>query len=508
MTDSHTNNFRLKDGKVITINGHDVERIRILNDIVWEKARETTLTLTSSLMNPVVKQSFILTAYLIDTNHSNEIINGNIHIVGEGVDTTIKTVNGIAKINITPQRIGQYTYTATFEKTGRYLPSTHTITINVKKDTPKIEIVGLENNKNSLYYEWKIGCKLTDINGALIKSYPVCIIINGRKYPRKTNDKGIAVLNIRLGQIGQYTATFKSHSNDIYNESILDYTYNYQKYNNIKIPYLSYLDKGDKNNNWTQINTNQYQCGVVGAPCNSNNGIKKNNIPNTLQITFNKNDINTSVYQAKLTFDSYSLANKCYTPDMGGWFKQTPQIKFSSNGSTFELGNNIIAFPSQSDIYGYSSHAKLSQSITWENVRSDNYNIAFPLTSNPIITFNYPANEGVQEGAIQLNNIALTLSIIPSQSFNFGDIIINSDDNDCNNNVTVTGITDIYISNNDINFTKISQTITDTVTVIKDMYLVDGIIYIKTVDISKDGNADNIVTNIEIKNNNIVYSKN
>ena len=33
-------NFRLKDGRTITIDNKDVQRIRILNDIVWEKTKE------------------------------------------------------------------------------------------------------------------------------------------------------------------------------------------------------------------------------------------------------------------------------------------------------------------------------------------------------------------------------------------------------------------------------------------------------------------------------------
>ena len=73
MTDSPIT--RLKDGTSITIDGKDVERIRILNDIVWEKARATTLTLQAP-ESIVVKQTFTLKAYLVD-NHG-EVVNGNI----------------------------------------------------------------------------------------------------------------------------------------------------------------------------------------------------------------------------------------------------------------------------------------------------------------------------------------------------------------------------------------------------------------------------------------------
>ena len=38
-------NFRLKDGRTITIDNKDVQRIRILNDIVWEKTKATSLSI-------------------------------------------------------------------------------------------------------------------------------------------------------------------------------------------------------------------------------------------------------------------------------------------------------------------------------------------------------------------------------------------------------------------------------------------------------------------------------
>lgn len=49
MTDSHSNSFRLKDGIAVFIEGKDVQRIRILNNIVWEKPRAPDLVVASGV---------------------------------------------------------------------------------------------------------------------------------------------------------------------------------------------------------------------------------------------------------------------------------------------------------------------------------------------------------------------------------------------------------------------------------------------------------------------------
>ena len=526
MTDSPIT--RLKDGTSITIDGKDVERIRILNDIVWEKARATTLTLQAP-ESIVVKQTFTLKAYLVD-NHG-EVVNGNIIFSGPGANKTVKAVNGIAEVVIdtknfdfqndtfNTQRNGYiYTYTARFERMGRYLASNSTKEICIKKDTPKIEIVGLQNGKNNLYYQWHIGCRLTDVNGDLIKNQPVCISINGRKYPRLTNEKGIAPLLIRFGVQQLYTATFTSRGSALYNSNTRTQEYNYLQYQNTKLPFLAHsLGENSAQKDWIQIDTNKYQCGQLESSCNNSNGIQVNNEPDTLKITFNKNNTNSNIYQVKLTFNSYSLTNKCYNPPMGGWFKTEPDIKLSRDGTNFSPSQStILKFPSEYNIhYGYSSHNKLSQSIIWESIdENSNYNQPFIITTNPIVSFKYPKNEGIQEGAIQLSNIALTIAEVPLQNFDFGEITVNKNDDDCNNYSTLEkGITSIEMQGDNLLITTISNyTVNQDIDLITDIKLKnDGNIEKPTIKtFHTDSNLDkNIITDIEIDNNskNIIIRK-
>lgn len=528
MTDSSPPK-RLKDGKSITIDGKDVDRIRILNDIVWEKARATTLTLQAP-ESIVVKQTFTLKAYLVD-NHG-EVINGNIIFNGPGANKTVKAVNGIAEVVIdtknfnfqndtfNTQRNGYiYTYTARFERMGRYLASNSTKEICIKKDTPKIEIVGLQNGKNNLYYQWHIGCRLTDVNGDLIKNQPVCISINGRKYPRLTNEKGIAPLLIRFGVQQLYTATFTSRGSALYNSNTRTQEYNYLQYQNTKLPFLAHnLGNNSAQKDWIQIDTNKYQCGQLESSCNNSNGIQVNDEPDTLKITFNKNNTSSNIYQVKLTFNSYSLTNKCYNPSMGGWFKTAPDIKLSRDGTNFSPSQStILNFPSLYNThYGYySSHDKLPQSIIWESINdNNNYNQPFTITTNPIVSFKYPKNAGVQEGAIQLSNIALTIAEVPLQNFDFGTIIENNNDDDCNNYSTLEkGITSIGMQNNNLLITTVSNyTVNQNgIELITEVTLNDnGNIVPTSKAFNTNSNLDkNIITDIDIDNNskNIIIRK-
>lgn len=441
MTDS--TNFTLRQARNITIDNKDVERIKILNNVVWEKTKGTQITLDGP--TSVVKgQNFVLRAYV--TDNSNTVINGTVAFSGQGISGTqnVTAKNGVAELQITGSNmefstnVDEYTYTATFRQQDKYTESNTTKKISFKKDTPKIEIVGLKDGKNTLYYEWRIGCKLTDIGGAIIKNQPVKIAINNMEYIRTTNNKGIASLTIRLPE-GQYTGTFIYAGSNKYNSTSKSYTYNCIRYNNIKIPVTSYNlgTKSDTNQTqrWTRISDTEYQCGTVGAPCNSENGIKINYKPDTLEITFNNNYSSSSFYQAQLTFQTWSILNTCYNPAMGGWFVKTPwnpendatsiQLDKSGNG-IFEMGDGIAELPSKSnEHFGYSSSEPFYQKITWEAKHTESnlesYNVPFSINRNPVVRIKYPKNVGRQEGAIKIRYLSLTLSEVPNQNFDFGD---------------------------------------------------------------------------------------
>ena len=85
----------LKDADTIFIEGKDVERIKIFNDVVWEKIKATTLTLHSSTSSTSFVNSFTLTASLTETK-TGIPVNGNIEFYDGNTKIGISTTsNGI-----------------------------------------------------------------------------------------------------------------------------------------------------------------------------------------------------------------------------------------------------------------------------------------------------------------------------------------------------------------------------------------------------------------------------
>ena len=106
-SNQNQNNLRLKCGKTITIDGKDVQRIRILNDIVWEKTKPTTLILTGTPKSVTIGKTFNLVATLTDSY--GEGINGDIIFSGNGISgtKTIRATNGVATLQkVTPNSVG------------------------------------------------------------------------------------------------------------------------------------------------------------------------------------------------------------------------------------------------------------------------------------------------------------------------------------------------------------------------------------------------------------------
>ena len=90
--------FRLKDGTDITIEGKDVQRICILNDVVWEKTRGTTLNVTSSPSLITKGKNFTLTATLTE-NLKGKQIEGDITIKEYHInDNNAAQINDIENI--------------------------------------------------------------------------------------------------------------------------------------------------------------------------------------------------------------------------------------------------------------------------------------------------------------------------------------------------------------------------------------------------------------------------
>lgn len=425
-------NFRLKDAKTIIIgtnldnngtniiDGKDVQRIRILNDIVWEKTKPTSLTLSSSPSSVISGKTFNLTAIVTDS--SGKTINGNVKFTGSGISgtKTISTVNGIAKLsNISTTHIGDNTYKAVFEKTDTYLGSSSTTKVIVKKETPILTVYG----DKTVYDTWKIGVKMTASDGkTILKNKTIKLTINGKNFSATTNSKGIASYKIDTSKTGtgSKTATysFDGSSDTKYNSKNLEnvkYTIKASKdttlsYNSSSLGKQS-IANGTQS--WIKNSNTSFQCKKTGQTCYKNTatiGTDTYKKPDLLKISFSKDNIGI-ITSATLTFSSQSLTQACKGSTLGGCFDVAPSIKLSTDGSKYIKGSGAKAFDTQHwSGYSYSSHDVLNQKITWGQRT---------VSANPTITIQYPQNSGYEEACIKLTNISFKVSYIPKQTTTF-----------------------------------------------------------------------------------------
>ena len=417
--------MRLKDGKNILIAEKEVQRIRILNDVVWEKNKPVTLTLKAS--SPAVNsgQNF----NLIATLKSNDVpINGNIIFSGKGIDNNkiVSVENGIAILNnISTTSIGTHTYTATFKKTDTYLASSKTVDVTVKKETPILTVHG----ETTTYDTWKVGVLLTRSDGKTpLKNREILLTIpNDRTYSLTTNSKGIAthIINTKNTGTGKKTFTYRYIANNSHNKNDKNIYNSKEITPSYKInPYLSKtLSIAKKSNGdpaisygtssnaqqWKHI-SDGFQCRELHQTCNSGNtiasssGTKKS--ADTLKIVYAKKNIDR-IKKATLKFSATSLANACNGSTMGGHFN-APIVQLSTDGSKFSSGDGAKKFPTGKESgYTYSKHDSLSQTIVWGEK---------DVSSNITISIDYGRNMNVEEACLRIKNISLSVSYIPEQT--------------------------------------------------------------------------------------------
>lgn len=409
-------NFRLKDGRTIAIDNKDVQRIRILNDIVWEKTKATSLSITGTPNTVNPGKTFNLTAVITDSNGVG--INGEVTFSGDGISgtKTIQASNGIATLqNVSTNNVGTHTYTARFEKTDIYLPSEDTTTIEVNKKTPILTIIG----EKTIYDTWKIGAKLTDSDGTtVLKNYSVKLSIGGKNYTLTTNNKGIVSQKIS-GLSGSKEATFTYEGNNIYNSVTKKQKYTINSYKEDTLSFNN-ADTGDQNASnrtqcWIKKSNTEYWCKNKNVACYHTETISAHSgtyhTPDKLKISFKKGNV-SSIKQATLTFTSEHQPG-CKGAHLGGYFNNAPTVQLAVNGSTFRTGSGAKSFGRQySSAYStyYNTHGTLSQKITWGSKS---------VTSNPIVSIKYPTNDGAEEAWIRVYNIKFKVAYIPKQSTTF-----------------------------------------------------------------------------------------
>lgn len=418
-------NFRLKDCKEIKIrtvsptdklpvsldDTDNVERIRILNDIVWEKSKNTVTQLTASSNNILYGDSFTLTAStsLEQSGNTSTIVDGIIKFYKDDILISTKsTSNGAAQLTVVGDEVGTNIYKAIFNK-EKYNNSSASVSVKVSKKTPILSNIGT----STIYRTWYMGIKLTD-NGKALSGKTIKITVNGVTYNKITDNNGIAILKNNLNE-GIYNVTYVFDGDNTYDSISTTRKYTMKDYQTTTLSVSSVSgasesDKNAPNQRWEQINNTEYHCYKNGLKCHATNntiatasGTYKK--PASLIITFNTNSIST-IYEANLTFTS-NQTKGCINATGGALFDTGPIIGLDvGNGYDNKTGKAFTKWNYYKSYYA--SKGTINESLTWSY---DGKQINNSLN----IKIDYPANSGAEEGFLTIKNLKLTISYTPVQ---------------------------------------------------------------------------------------------
>lgn len=418
-------NFRLKDCKEIKIrtlsptdklpvslnDTDNVERIKILNDIVWERSKNTITQLTASSDNVLYGNSFTLTTStsLEKSGNTSTIVDGIIKFYKNNtlIDTK-PTSNGTAQLTVIGDEVGTNIYKAIFTK-EKYNDSSASVSVTVGKKVPILSNVGT----STIYRTWYMGIKLTD-NGGALSGKTIKITVNGVTYNKTTDNNGIARLKNNLNE-GIYDVTYVFDGDDTYDSVSTTRKYTMKDYQTTTLSVSSVngasdSDKSAPNQRWQQISNTEYHCYKNGLKCyattdaiSSTSGTYKKPAP--LIITFNNNSIST-IYEANLSFTS-NQTKGCTGASGGALFDVGPTIGLDvGTGYDNKIGKAFTKWNYYKSYYA--SKGPINESMTWL------YN-GKQINNSLKIKIDYPANSGVEEGFLTIKNLKLTVSYRPTQ---------------------------------------------------------------------------------------------
>lgn len=418
-------NFRLKDCKEIKIrtisptdelpvslnDTDNVERIRILNDIVWERSKNTVTQLSASSDNVLYGNSFTLSTStsLEKSGNTSTIVDGIIKFYKNNtlIDTK-STSNGTAQLTVMGDEVGTNIYKAIFTK-EKYNDSSASVSVTVGKKVPILSNVGT----STIYRTWYMGIKLTD-NGRALSSKTIKITVNGVTYNKTTDNNGIARLKNNLNE-GIYDVTYVFDGDDTYDSVSTTRKYTMKDYQTTTLSVSSVngasdSDKNAPNQCWQQISNTEYHCYKNGLKCHattdtisSASGTYKKPAP--LIITFSNNSIST-IYEANLSFTS-NQTKGCTGASGGALFDVGPTIGLDVGtgydnkiGKAFNKWNYYKSY--------YASKGPINEGMTWSYDGKQ-------INNSLKIKIDYPANSGVEEGFLTIKNLKLTVSYRPTQ---------------------------------------------------------------------------------------------
>ena len=202
--------MNLADAKEITINNKDVKEISINNKRVWKKIIDTRLTLDISVTEVVFNDSFTITAILKDESGAL-IDNAAVKIYdGSELIQTGTTLDGVFSFNHSGA-VGEHYFTAVFEETAVYGPSTSEERyVHIIKDTPKLTVL-----TGNIYSGWSIGAQLKDSKGNVLSGKSISLS-GGTTAVLTTNSSGKVTKSFSGTAGSSYTVTWTFAGDDHY----------------------------------------------------------------------------------------------------------------------------------------------------------------------------------------------------------------------------------------------------------------------------------------------------
>lgn len=126
---------------------------------------------------------------------------GNVTITVNGASYIAKVANGEASIKLPQLSEGNYPFTIKYTGDSKYAGFTKTNTITVAKTTIKSRDMTVNSGSG---YDYKTS--IINTAGAPLANTPIHIAVNGKIFSVKTDSKGVATLNVGLGD-GTYAIT-------------------------------------------------------------------------------------------------------------------------------------------------------------------------------------------------------------------------------------------------------------------------------------------------------------
>ena len=160
-----------------------------------------------------------LVAILKDIN--DKVISGvKLTVLLNGKTSTPTTdANGQIKVSTDGLAPNKYSATITFAGNTKYTKSSKSVSVIVKKATPKLTAKAKTFKKSDKTKKYTVTLKN---NKKLIKGGTVKITVNKKTYSAKTSSKGVATFKLtKLTKKGKFTATVKSVGNKYYNAKTL-----------------------------------------------------------------------------------------------------------------------------------------------------------------------------------------------------------------------------------------------------------------------------------------------